>query len=137
MKLYKFIPYDKNLVSRARELRKSETEAEKKFLNVILKNKKLEKFKFTRQKPIGDFIVDFYCAKLKLAIEIDGGVHNFQDRRDIERDNILKNKFDLKIVRYKNEDVFSNSEKVLEDLIIIMQNATFPNLPLSGEEKIY
>ena len=137
MKLYKFIPYDKNLVSRARELRKSETEAEKKFWNVILKNKKLEKFKFTRQKPIGDFIVDFYCAKLKLAIEIDGGVHNFQDRRDIERDNILKNKFDLKIVRYKNEDVFSNSEKVLEDLIIIMQNATFPNLPLSGEEKIY
>ena len=137
MKLYKFIPYDKNLVSRARELRKSETEAEKKFWNVILKNKKLEKFKFTRQKPIGDFIVDFYCAKLKLAIEIDGGVHNFQDRRDIERDNILKNKFDLKIVRYKNEDVFSNSEKVLEDSIIIMQNATFPNLPLSGEEKIY
>ena len=137
MKLYKFIPYDKNLVSRARELRKSETEAEKKFWNVILKNKKLEKFKFTRQNPIGDFIVDFYCAKLKLAIEIDGGVHNFQDRRDIERDNILKNKFDLKIVRYKNEDVFSNSEKVLEDLIIIMQNATFPNLPLSGEEKIY
>ena len=137
MKLYKFIPYDKNLVSRARELRKSETEAEKKFWNVILKNKKLEKFKFTRQKPIGDFIVDFYCAKLKLAIEIDGGVHNFQDRRDIERDNILKNKFDLKIVRYKTEDVFSNSEKVLEDLIIIMQNATFPNLPLSGEEKIY
>lgn len=117
MKVYKFIPYDKNLVSRARELRKFETKIEKKFWIEILKNKKLEKFKFTRQKPIGNFIVDFYCAKLKLAIEIDGEIHEFQKDRDQERDDILKNKFDLKIIRYRNDEVLNNTEKVLEDLL--------------------
>jgi len=117
MKLYKFIPYDKNLVSKARELRKSETEAEKKFWSEILKNKNLINFKFTRQKPIGNFIMDFYCAKLKLAIEIDGKIHKFQKIRDKERDNLLKRKFGVRIIRYKNEDVLNNTELVLDDLI--------------------
>lgn len=117
MKLYKFIPYDKNLVSRARELRKFETEAEKIFWFEIQKNKKLANFKFTRQKPIGNFIVDFYCAELKLAIEIDGEIHKFQKIRDEERDNILKQKFGIKIIRYKNEDILKNTESVLNNLI--------------------
>jgi len=117
MKLYKFIPYDKNLVSRARELRKSETKAERKFWYKILKNKKLIKLKFTRQKPIGNFIVDFYCAKLKLAIEVDGEIHKFQKVRDDGRDNILKQKFGLKIIRYKNEDILNNTEFILNNLV--------------------
>lgn len=117
MKIYKFLPYNRNLVSRARELRQSETEAEKKFWLEILKNKKLSNFKFTRQKPIENFIVDFYCAKLKLIIEIDGEIHKFQKVRDGERDNILKEKFGLRIIRYKNEDVLNNTEKILDDLV--------------------
>ena len=117
MKNYKFIPYDKNLVSRARELRSSETEAEKKFLYEIIKSKDLINLKFTRQKPIGNFIVDFYCAKLKLAIEVDGEIHKFQKIRDNERDNFLKQKFGIKIIRYKNEDVLNNTEFVLENLL--------------------
>ena len=117
MKLYKFIPYDKNLVSKARELRKSETEAEKIFWSKILKNEKLIKFKFTRQKPIGNFIVDFFCARLKLAIEIDGEIHKFQKVRDDERDNILKQKFGVRIIRYKNEKIIKNTEFILNDLV--------------------
>jgi len=117
MKIYKFLPYDKNLVSRARELRKTETIAEKKFYSEILKNKKLSGYKFTRQKPIGNYIIDFYCAKLKLAIEIDGEVHVFQNSRDKERDNILKQEFGLKIIRYTNDDVLNNENKILNDLI--------------------
>ncbi len=117
MKLYKFIPYDKNLVSKARELRKSETEAEKKFWSKVLKNEKLINFKFTRQKPIGNFIADFYCAKLKLAIEIDGKIHKFQKIRDDERDNLLKQEFGIKIIRYKNEDILKNTEFILNDII--------------------
>ncbi|HEY4493945.1 MAG TPA: DUF559 domain-containing protein, partial [Candidatus Paceibacterota bacterium] len=81
-----YIPYDKNLVSRARELRKETTAVEKLFWDKILKSKKLEKFKFTRQKPLDHFIVDFYCASLGLVIEIDGKIHNFQKIRDKERD---------------------------------------------------
>lgn len=114
---YKFIPYDKNLVSRARELRKTQTKAEKIFWFEILKDKKLEKFKFTRQKPLGSFVVDFYCARFKLAIEIDGEIHRFQKIRDSERDNLLEQKFGLKIIRYKNEEVLNNSSKVLSDLL--------------------
>lgn len=117
MKFYKFIPYNKDLVLKARELRRSETEAEKIFWSKILKNKKLSNLKFTRQKPIGDFIVDFYCAKLRLAIEIDGEIHKFQKTRDNERDNILKQKFGIIIIRYKNEDVLNNTEFILNDLV--------------------
>lgn len=123
MKLYKFIPYDNKLVSKARELRKSETKAEKIFWSQILKNKKFSKLKFTRQKPIGNFIVDFYCARLKLAIEIDGKIHKFQKVRDDERDNILKQKFGLRIIRCKNEDILNNTEFVLNNLI---QRITVP-----------
>jgi len=123
MKLYKFIPYDKELVSRARELRKSETEEEKIFWSEVLKDKKLINFKFTRQKPLGNFIVDFYCARLKLAIEIDGTIHKFQKARDVERDNILKQKFGLRIIRYKNEEILNNTDFILNDLI---QRITVP-----------
>ncbi|KKQ07649.1 MAG: hypothetical protein US18_C0011G0003 [Parcubacteria group bacterium GW2011_GWB1_36_5] len=121
-----FIPYDKNLVSRARELRKETTEAENLFWNKVLKNKKLVDFKFTRQKPLDHFIVDFYCAKLGLIIEIDGEIHNFQKDRDMERDNILKQKFGLKIIRYTNEEILNNVEKVTEDLVTRIQNTTPP-----------
>ena len=111
-----FIPYDKDLVSRARELRKETTGAENLFWNKVLKNKKFVNFKFTRQKPLDHFIVDFYCAKLSLVIEIDGEIHDFQKIRDRERDNILKQKFGLQIIRYTNKEVLTNTEKVIDDL---------------------
>ena len=112
-----FVPYDKNLVSRARELRKEVTEAEKLFWNLVLKSKRFAHLKFTRQKPLDCFIVDFFCAELRLVIEIDGEIHNFQKARDKERDNILKQKFGLKILRYTNKDILKNTEKIVEDLI--------------------
>lgn len=112
-----YIPYDKNLVLRAKKLRKEETKAEKLFWNKILKNKKLLGFKFTRQKPLDNFIVDFYCASLKLVIEIDGEIHNFQKSRDKERDYKLQQKFGLKIIRYANKEVLNNAEKVTKDLV--------------------
>ena len=121
-----YIPYDKNLVSRARELRKEITEAEKIFWEKVLKNKNLVNFKFTRQKPLDHFIVDFYCASLGLAIEIDGEIHNFQKIRDKERDSVLKQKFGLKIIRYKNEEVLESTERVMKDLIRRINNAASP-----------
>lgn len=126
MKDFKFIPYDKNLVSRARELRKEPTEAEKLFWNEILRDKKLSGLKFTRQKPVDHFIVDFYCASLGLAIEVDGKVHAFQQTRDRERDNLLKQKFGLKVIRYKNEGVLYDMKKVVEDLVKRIKGLTHP-----------
>jgi very-short-patch-repair endonuclease len=63
------LPYNPKLVERAKNLRKNMTPAEKKLWYSYLRN---FKFRVLRQKPIDNFIVDFYCAKLKLVIEIDG-----------------------------------------------------------------
>ncbi len=82
----------------------------------MIKHKKLNGLKFTRQKPLGPFILDFYCAKLKLGIEIDGEVHNFQKMRDKERDNFLEKKFKVKVIRYKNEEVINNKEIILKEI---------------------
>lgn len=116
MKTYKFIPYDKNLVSRSRELRKETTEAERLLWEKVLKNKQLRGLKFTRQKPVGHFILDFYCAQLQLGIEIDGKIHEFQKVRDRERDNMLKLKFGITTVRYRNKEILNNIKGVIKDL---------------------
>lgn len=113
---YKFIPYNKKLVSKSRELRNKQTESEKVFWKEILKSKRLSHLTFLRQKPLGDFIIDFYCSKLRLAIEIDGDIHTFQKERDKERDNILTHKFGITVLRYTNDEVTNNPEKILKDL---------------------
>ena len=111
----KFIFYNKKLIPRARELRKERTEAEIVFWNKILKNKEITSYKFTQQKPLGDFIADFYCSKLLLVVEIDGGVHENLKNRDEERSEILLYKYGIKVIRYKNDDVLNNIEKVICD----------------------
>lgn len=126
MNKFKFIPYDKRLISRAREFRKDTTEAEKIFWNKVLKNKKFTHLKFTRQKPLGNFIADFYCASLKLAIEIDGEIHTFQKARDKERDSLLEQKFGIKILRYKNKEILNDIERVIEDLKKRLKDTTHP-----------
>ena len=71
--------------------------------------------KFTRQKPLDEYIVDFYCAELMLAIEIDGDTHAGQKQYDKDRTKNL-NKFGIEIIRYTNAEVLSNLEGVYQDL---------------------
>ena len=80
----------------------------------ILKNQKLGMV-FLRQKPIGKFILDFYCSKLLLAIEIDGDSHDRKQYLDKGRDLYLEQR-GIITIRYKNEDVLKNIEKVKRDL---------------------
>jgi very-short-patch-repair endonuclease len=111
----KFILYNKKLVSRARELRKERTEEEIVFWDKILKNKEIVNYKFTQQKPLDDFIADFYCSKLLFVIEIDGDIHGELKNRDKERSEILFYKYGIKVIRYKNDEVLSNIEKLISD----------------------
>ena len=111
-----YVPYKKELVNRAREFRNNPTASERKIWEEILKDKNLTGYKFTRQKPLGNFIVDFYCAKLMLAIEIDGEIHMGNNRRDNDRTYILENKFGAMILRYKNEEVLNKIDSILENL---------------------
>ena len=91
------------LVSRARQMRKEPTEEEGKLWHLYL-----GKFKprFVRQKIIGPYIVDFYCAKLKLIIEVDGEQHYLNENLDYEkrREEFLNQK-GYKLLRFYNSDV--------------------------------
>ncbi|MDD5569757.1 MAG: endonuclease domain-containing protein [Bacteroidales bacterium] len=100
----------------ANDLRKSSTKAEMIVWKVI-RNRRIKNQKFRRQHPIDTFIADFYCPQKKLVIEIDGGIHNIKENKeyDIERERILK-KHGLKILRFKNEEVEKNINKVIKKI---------------------
>ncbi|MEH2425555.1 MAG: endonuclease domain-containing protein [Nostoc sp.] len=108
------LPYNPKLVERAKELRKNMAPAEKKLWNNYLKNLK---FRFLRQRPIHNFIVDFYCANLKLVIEVDGDSHFTDEGKDYdaERTAILEG-YRLKVIRFTNDDVLNNFEGVCQQI---------------------
>ena len=102
----------------ARTLRRNQTDAEQQLWQV-LRNRKLDGIKFTRQHPIiyefnkselFFFIPDFYCAEYKLVVELDGEIHNYQKEHDTHRDLILSS-LNLKVLRIKNEEI-ENMEAV-------------------------
>lgn len=109
------IPYNKNLVQPAKELRAHPTKAEK-YLWERLKLKHLG-FKFYQQKPVGCYIVDFFCPKARLVIEIDGGNHFTKTGKenDILRDKYLKS-LNLTVLRFPNSEVTNNTDKVAESI---------------------
>ena len=106
------LPYNRNLVIKAKELRKNMTPAEKKLWYEYLREFPL---RVLRQKPIDNFIVDFYCAKLKLVIEIDGDTHFSPEAKikDEERTKILEG-YSLRLIRFTNDDVYHNFEAVCQ-----------------------
>lgn len=84
----------------------------------ILRNSQLKGYKFRRQHGIGNFIVDFYCPKVRLGIEVDGESHHLSNnsiRDDVDRDNFLRNN-NIKILRLLNSDVYNNLEGVIEKI---------------------
>lgn len=100
-------------LQRARELRHEMTPAEK-ILWSELRGNKLG-VHFRRQQIIAGFIVDFYCHKAGLVIELDGGIHTGQQIYDIERDKVL-GELGLRIIRIRNDDVFKNLPQVLKQI---------------------
>lgn len=73
-------------------------------------------YKFLRQKPIANFIVDFYCSQLSLAIEIDGDTHGESNTCELERTILLK-ACGITVIRYTNDDVLKNISGVYDDLV--------------------
>jgi very-short-patch-repair endonuclease len=111
-----FVPYDKNLTALARENRKHPTVAESKLWYQLLRMQNLSAYKFTRQKPIANFIADFYCAELHLVIEIDGDSHAESLIYDAVRTKAL-NSLGVTVVRYTNDDILNNLQGVYVDLM--------------------
>ena len=101
------LPYNPKLIPRAKKLRKNMTNSENFFWNHILKVKELSSFRFLKQRPIDNYIVDFYCAKYQLVIEIDGEIHQQQKEYDNERTMILE-AYNLHVLRFTSEEVFQD-----------------------------
>ena len=99
--------------SKAQFLRRNETIAEK-LLWEKLRNNQLGGLKFRRQHPVNIYIADFYCHKFKLIIELDGDYHNQEEQKqkDEVRTEVLRLN-DLKIIRFKNEEVEQDINQVL------------------------
>ncbi|HXI13484.1 MAG TPA: endonuclease domain-containing protein [Thermoanaerobaculia bacterium] len=106
----------RSLIGAARELRKRETTAER-VLWAMLRRQALFGFKFRRQHQIGEFVVDFYCAELKLAVEMDGKGHlgELQAKLDVRRTEELQH-LGLTILRFENEDAVVNPSFVREQI---------------------
>jgi very-short-patch-repair endonuclease len=100
------------VIELARDLRNNMTESEKKLWSV-LRMKQVNGYKFRCQHPIYRYILDFYCVEKRLAIEIDGKIHNTQQEYDRYRDEFLKS-LEIKTLRISNEYVLNNIEKVKE-----------------------
>lgn len=82
-----------------------------------LRLKQLNGCKFRRQHGIGPYIVDFYCPEKELIIEVDGDIHVWGDqiKKDHVKEKYLKD-LGLKVLRYRNDDILSNLENVMDDL---------------------
>ena len=111
--------HNKTLVPLARTLRKNMTKQERKLWYEFLRTAPV---RFQRQKVIGNYIVDFYCAEAKLVIELDGSQHYNDDgiAHDQERDTYLSG-LGLTVKRYSNADVETRFEGVCEDVLSFLK----------------
>jgi len=108
------LPYNKHLKSKARQLRKRMTDSERTLWS-RLRGKQILGVQFYRQKPIGEYIVDFYGPRAKLVVEIDGFQH-FQGKgleRDQKRDQYLAS-LGLNVMRFNSREVLTNTDGVVE-----------------------
>jgi very-short-patch-repair endonuclease len=110
MPVRRWIPYRANLTRRAQALRRDPTPAEKKLWFEFLRD--LPE-KFTRQKPLGRYVADFYCSSHRLVIELDGDSH-FTDaaERYDERRTVALAHAGIRVLRFTNIDVLANFEAV-------------------------
>ncbi|MEM1255167.1 MAG: endonuclease domain-containing protein [Cyanobacteria bacterium P01_H01_bin.21] len=112
----RIIPYNPKLRERARQLRQNMTEGEI-ILWQKLKRKQMMGYDFDRQRPIDQFIVDFYCKALCLAIEVDGSSHDSPEAqtRDYQR-QIRLEALGVRFLRFRDADVKQNIDEVCQSI---------------------
>lgn len=122
-------PYNKNLKYNARQLRNNMTEAEQK-LWLRLRQKQILGLQFYRQKPILNFIVDFYCPAASLIIECDGIQHLNEKglQYDLVRDQALT-QLNLTVLRFNNLQILHELDAVIKTIenVILSQHADNPS----------
>jgi len=107
--------YNKDLKKFARKLRNNSTLPEVILWNKILKRKQLRGYQFLRQRPIGNYIVDFFSKDLKLIVEVDGEIHKFRKGKDKKREADIK-ALGYSVIRLGNEEILQGLPNVIRTL---------------------
>ena len=110
----KILVYNPALKEKARQLRNDSTKTEI-LLWTFLRGRQLRGYDFHRQKPIDEYIVDFFCNELMLAIEIDGVSHIGKELYDAKRQRKLED-LGVRFLRFKDDDVFYNCDYVIKEI---------------------
>ena len=116
--------------TRARELRKNATDAERK-LWWKLRYRQLDGYRFRRQVPIGPYIIDFVCLSHRLPIELDGSQHGGAIAYDQARTRWLESR-GYRVLRFWNGDVLRDMEGVLDTIHRALMETPHPNPPPQG-----
>ncbi len=106
--------HDPISIQRSRDLRRDATSAET-VLWRELRNRRFARFKFRRQQPFRPFILDSYCAKLTLAIELDGESHHGREAYDAQRQSWIESR-GVRVIRIFNVDLSDNLDGVMEQI---------------------
>ncbi len=120
------IPYNKNNIPLAKELRKNMTPWERKLWYNFLRGYSP---RFQRQKTIANYIADFYCAKAKLVLELDGGEHYTDTQK--QKDNLRKKELEdmgLSVLRICNTDIDRNFAGVCEHIDFVVKTLSLSQL---------
>ena len=127
------LPFNKKLKPLARTLRTNMTDAEQLIWSKI-RRKQISDFQFYRQKNIGHYIVDFYCPKGKLIIEVDGGQHYANEgiKKDQERDRYLHG-LGLTVLRFSDIDVLKNIDGVVERINEHLKSSSLTSPLVKGD----
>ena len=119
MRHRRIIPYNIHLRPRAQDLRRDPTPAERKLWYLFLSQLS---WKFTRQKPLGSYIVDFYCSRGRLVIEVDGDSHFDAkgEARDAARSAALQ-ALGLRVIRFRNDEIRESFEAVCQRIVAALK----------------
>ena len=110
-------------------LRKHGTIAEA-YMWTKLKNRQVGGLRFRRQFSIDQYILDFYCPEAKVALELDGEVHNVQIEHDMNRDKYLKERYGITVIRYENRHAFERPQQIVEHLLEVAKEQMSASLSL-------
>jgi len=119
------------IFAKAKELRENLTKAENELWNKLRANQLLG-LRFKSQHPIQNYIADFYCHKLKLVIEVDGGYHEPKDQGEYDLGRTYDlNDLGIQVIRFSNEEVLSSIENVIKKIYMTCENKLKSDEPKS------
>jgi len=119
-----------------RKLRQNQTQAEE-LVWKFLRNRQMLGYKFKRQYSVDQYVIDFYCSEIKLAVELDGASHNSPTRKeyDIKRQKKIE-AYGIKFERISDDELFGNPNKAFEKIEKAIKNLTPTHLPAKAGQAL-